>query len=80
MNYFNENEYPDMYTAIQKNITNQTSNFIITELNTWETEKDFIAEYYHPYTNNTETSTFNYKILWRNRIELKHFVLLLKNN
>ena len=67
-----------MYTAFENYIKNQNSNFIITELDTWEKEKDFLGTYYQLYDESLSNSTFSYNknnyVVYKNY----QFVLLIK--
>ena len=60
-NVFNQERFPKFYEALENYIINQTSDFVITELKTWESEKDFLAQYYQPYTNDLSRCTFHYR-------------------
>ena len=74
MNYISEEQFPDLFQAINTYITNQTSDFVITDLSIWESEYSFLSRYYLPYTGNIKTSTFNYY----NGISGYNLVLLFK--
>lgn len=60
MNYITEEQFPELYQAIKTYITNQTSDFIITDLSIWESEYYFLSQYYSPYTGDVETCTYKY--------------------
>ncbi|MBR4419213.1 MAG: hypothetical protein IKT33_04390 [Clostridia bacterium] len=67
-----------MYNSFTSYITNQTSDFIITELDTWNNEIDLLSQYYQPYTGDMTTSTYHYHKIqhaWRKHYDL---VLLIK--
>ena len=49
---------PNMYNSFDKQIRDQTSDFVIVTDLTWITKNQFLSEYYQPYTGNIETSTF----------------------
>ena len=75
---FDENRFPKMYESFRASITNQTSDFVITHLSTWNNEKSFLSQYYRPYTNHAETSTYTYdKVKYYSRKTYK-FILLIK--
>ena len=77
-NFMTEDRFPEMYESHKNSIINQTSDFIITELNTYNKEKEFLSQYYEPFTKNIKTSTFYYhKVSYFNYKDLK-FVLLYK--
>ena len=77
-NYIPEEDFPAMYTAFEHYIKNQNSNFVITELDTWEKEKDFLGTYYQLYDKSLSNSTFSYNknnyVVYKNY----QFVLLIK--
>lgn len=79
-NYFNEEQFPLLFSESKNNIIKQTSDFVITELNTWNNEKDFISQYYQPYTNEVKTSTFVYQALLGTDYIPLEFILLIRNN
>ncbi len=59
-NVFTVERFPAMYEGFRTYITEQTSDFLITELKTWNDENDFLAQYYQPYTGDITTSTYHY--------------------
>ena len=75
LNYVNKEQFPEIFNASRDYITNQTSDFIITHFEIWDFDKDFLSQYYQPYTGDIETSTFDYKC---NQEFGGKFVLLFK--
>lgn len=59
-NYISPEQFPIIYLSFDEYIINQTSDFVITDLSIWNSEKDYLSRYYQPYTGDIETSTFNY--------------------
>ena len=72
---FDENRFPKMYESFRASITNQTSDFVITYSEIWDSEKDFLSQYYQPYTNDVETSTYAYNKV--NYFSYKEFTFIL---
>jgi len=61
LNNFSTQRFPEMYQAIQNNIKNQTSDFVITSLNIWNSEQDLLSQYYQPYIGEiSDTYIFSY--------------------
>ena len=59
-------------------ITNQECDFVITQLNTYFIEQDFISKYYTPYTGEIESSTYQY-LMMRYHTYLEYdFILLMR--
>ncbi len=78
-NVIEENRFPLMYTEFENYIIKQTSNFVIVHDYIWNQEEDFLSQYYHPYTGNIESSTYQYyKLNYNKHIKL-NLVLLVKN-
>ena len=77
-NVFDQNRFPEMYQAFNDYITNQTSDFVITERKTWDNEYDFLAQYYQPYHGNIEDSTYHYHKMHYFYYREFDFVLLIK--
>lgn len=78
-NLFNETDYPRMYEEIHGYITDQTSDFIITTLSTWNHERDFLSSYYQPYTGTIDEPTvYHYHQLHYFYYREHDFVLLIK--
>ncbi|MCM1404228.1 MAG: glycosyltransferase family 39 protein [Prevotella sp.] len=78
-NVFDVDRFPAMYAAFTASITDQTSDFVITDPQVWEDEQDFLAQYYHPYTGDIETSTYHYHKVHYFYYKNFDFVLLYKN-
>ncbi len=68
-NNFDYDRLPELHDSHERYVAEQTSDFIITLLVFWETEKDFISKYYQPcdnngdYTDNVEANTYHYRRL-----------------
>ena len=78
-NYLDEQRYPAMYVSFQNSIKQQSSDFVITELKTWNAEKDFLSQYYAPFTGDIITSTYYYHQAYMiNFNQDLYFVLLFK--
>lgn len=77
-NVFDEDRFPDLYEESKQYIMNQTSDFVITELQTWENEHELLSQYYSPYTGDIQTSTYHYKKLHYFYYKSVDFILLLK--
>ena len=78
-NLFEADRFPDMYEKFHDYITEQTSDFVITDPQVWENEKDFISQYYHLYTGEIESSSYHYHKVHYFFYNNYDFVLLLKN-
>lgn len=78
-NVFEVDRFPDMYESFHNYIIEQSSDFIITDPKVWEEEKDFIAQYYHLYTGEIESSTYHYHKVHYFFYKDFDFVLLFKN-
>ena len=80
-NVFDEDRFPSMYQAFNYYITNQTSDFVVTERSTWETEQNFLSQYYQPYINNDlDASTYHYHKMHYFYYRNYDFVLLIKKS
>lgn len=79
-NFFNENRFPEMYQSFRRYITEQTSDFVITERKTWEQEQDFLGQYYQPYRADINTCTYHYNKLKYYYYVNYDFVLLIKKS
>jgi len=77
-NVFTEERFPRIYKEFNEYITNQTSDFVITELATWETEKDFLSQYYKPFTDEISDCTYHYRHAHYFYYRHFDFVLLIK--
>ena len=75
-NVFDREHFPQMYESHESAITNQISDFVITELSIWEEEKDFLSQYYKPYHEDIQASTYNYRIVSHFFYKYYDFVLL----
>ena len=77
-NLISIDNYPSMYEEFKNYIEQQSSDFIITELKTWNMEKDWFSSYYSPYNNTVEASTYTYyKINYGSQSKYE-FILLFK--
>lgn len=80
-NVFNEERFPKMFDTFNEYIVEQNSDFIITELSTWNqevNENGLLPQFYAPYTGNITTSTYHFKkVHYFYYIEFD-FVLLIK--
>lgn len=77
-NYLNEVSYPEMYSAFTETIIAQNHNFIITEVSTWLKEQEFLANYYQPYTINTENCVYHFKHMFNYDYIDVDLILLIK--
>lgn len=81
-NVIDEERFPEMYSQIQECITNQTSDFVITNLSTWNNPKEhaLLSQYYEIYkSENNETPTsFHYHRVHYFYYRDFDFVLLIK--
>ncbi len=73
-NLFTEDDYPEMYQCIHDYVTNQTSDFIITKLDVWNNEQDFLSMYYKQYND----TIYHYHQLHYFFYREHDFVLLIK--
>jgi len=80
-NVFDQDRFPEMFQAFTDYITNQTSDFIITQRSTWDEESTFLGQYYQPYQdNNIDASTYHYHKMHYFYYRNYDFVLLIKKN
>jgi len=80
-NVFNEKRFPEMFAAFNDYISQQTSDFIITNLYTWEQDvakEGLLSQYYSPYTGDTATSTYHFRKVHYFYYRHFDFVLLIK--
>lgn len=78
-NYLNEEYYPEMYASFHESITQQTSDFVITTLDIWKQENDFLSQYYGLYTDDVNTNnTYHSCQLYSNTYIKTDLVLLIK--
>jgi len=77
-NVFKKENFPELYESFNRYITQQTSDFIITEVKTWNNEKNLLAQYYQPYTSDLSTSTYHYRKVHDFYYRSFDFVLLIK--
>ena len=80
-NVFDRDRFPAMFQAFKDYITNQTSDFIVTERRSWDMEQDFRSQYYQPYNNNDiDASTYHYRKMHYFFYRNYDFVLLIKKS
>ncbi len=60
-NVFDKKRFPEFYKALENYIINQTTDFVITKVNTWEKENNLLSQYYKPYTENLDDCIFHYR-------------------
>ena len=77
-NFFSKNNFPDMFKSFDDYITNKKIDFIITTTGKWNSEKQYLEQYYQPYTGDAKTSTFAHKRLQYHKYEYINFILLIK--
>ena len=75
-NFFSEKQFPAMYEAFNSYITEQTSDFIVTKLATWEKEYDTLSPYYQLYTD----TVYHYRQVFYYYYKHFDFVLLIRTN
>lgn len=83
-NVIDEDRFPEMYKQYRESITNQTSDFVITQLETWNNanEHALLSQYYELYSNidpNTPTSYHYHRVHYFYYRDYD-FVLLIKKS
>lgn len=77
-NYLSEQRFPEMYDSFRNTIATQSCDFVVTELQTWLEENEFLSRYYTPYTGDITTSTYYYHQTYNADKRDFYFVLLFK--
>lgn len=79
-NYISDEKYPEMGQSFNSYAKNQVCDFIITDENTWNRDKDFLLQYYQPYSyeENGEPTFYNYHQLHYFFYRNHKFILLIK--
>ena len=75
-NGFSETGLPVMYQAFHDYIITKSTNFVVTTVEIWAAEKDFLAQYYELYTGELSTSTYHYRCCYQFYYGETDFVLL----
>ena len=79
-NSFTKEKFPEMFQALDKTISDQTCDFVVTYRNIYEQNCDFINAYYHPYfDNDLERSTFEFTFYEPGDYGHTSIVLLYRN-
>lgn len=60
MNGIDESPNSMIHNAHKNYITEQSADFVVARFGDWCQEYDFLSQYYQPYTNNINTSTYHY--------------------
>lgn len=77
-NMFTEESFPTMYQAFAATIEQQTCDFVVTELKTWQAEYDFLSQYYQPFTGDIGSSSYTYHYQYTCIYYPETFVLLCR--